>query len=215
MANKILLKRGDKSKLPALTQGEPAFVTDTRELYIGTGSGNVNIGGSMWYKGTDMSGTSATTGAYNYSACPLVKVGDTYLNTSNGNIYECTTAGSGTSAKWTYKGCLKGPQGESGSSDALPAGFKIRNLAEFDGFSCNSGEIRLSGAYPQVGSLYYFYNSYNFAVNFICDVDSLAWKSGGVAIQPGQLALVYFVKNPEYGNNYYDSTAGEARIMVL
>ena len=113
MANKIKLKRGLKSKLPTLEAGEPAFLTDTRELFVGTGSGNVNMGGSQWYTGTAMSGTSATTGAYSYSACPLVKLGDIYLNTSNGNVYQCTTAGSGTTAKWTYKGCLRGAPGSS------------------------------------------------------------------------------------------------------
>lgn len=46
MANKIKFKRGLKSKLPALEAGEPAFLTDTRELFVGTGSGNVNISGS-------------------------------------------------------------------------------------------------------------------------------------------------------------------------
>lgn len=45
MANKIKFKRGLKSKLPTLEAGEPAFLTDTRELLIGTGSGNVNISG--------------------------------------------------------------------------------------------------------------------------------------------------------------------------
>ena len=110
MANRIQLRRGIKSKLPTLTQGEPAYVTDTHELFIGTGNGNVNMGGSMWYKGTDMGGESTAANAYSYNACPLVKVGDTYLNTSNGNVYECTTAGSGTSAKWTYKGSIRGPQ---------------------------------------------------------------------------------------------------------
>ena len=119
MANRIQLRRGIKSKLPTLTQGEPAFVTDTRELFIGTGSGNVNIGGSMWYKGTDMSGTSTAVNTYSYNACPLVKVGDTYLNTSNGNVYECTTTGSGTGAKWTYKGNIKGASGKDATQDSV------------------------------------------------------------------------------------------------
>ena len=113
MANKIKFKRGLKSKLPTLEAGEPAFLTDTRELFVGTGSGNVNMGGSQWYTGTAMSGTITTTGYYSYSACPLVKLGDIYLNTSNGNVYQCTTAGSGTTAKWTYKGCLRGVPGSS------------------------------------------------------------------------------------------------------
>lgn len=118
MANKIQLRRGLKSKLPTLSSGEPAYTTDTRELYVGTGSGNVNMGGSLWYTGTAMSGTSSTTGAYSYSSCPIVKAGDMYLNSSNGNMYQCTTAGSGTSAKWTYKGCIKGATGATGATGA-------------------------------------------------------------------------------------------------
>ena len=115
MANRIQLKRGVKSKLPTLTQGEPAYTTDTHELYVGTGGGNVNMGGTHWYSGTDMTGASGT---YSYDACPLVKLGDMYLNTSNGNVYECTTAGSGATAKWTYRGCLKGAAGAQGATGA-------------------------------------------------------------------------------------------------
>lgn len=108
MANKIQLKRGIKSRLSTLSAGEPAFTTDTRELFVGTGSGNVNMSGNKWYNGTALSGTSTST-TYTYSACPLVKLGDMYINTTTGGIYECTTAGSGTSAKWTYRGSIKGP----------------------------------------------------------------------------------------------------------
>ena len=127
MANRIQLRRGIKSKLPTLTQGEPAYTTDTHELFVGTGSGNVNMGGSQWLTGTSISGTS---GACSYSGCPLVKLGDKYLNTSNGNVYECTTAGSGTSAQWTYKGCIKGAQGATGPQGPTgPAGAKGDNAS--------------------------------------------------------------------------------------
>lgn len=115
MANKIQQRRGLKSSIPTLSSGELGYTTDTRELFIGTGSGNVNVGGSHWYRGTAMSGTSTATNTYSYSACPQVKLDDIYLNTSNGNIYVCTTAGSGSSAKWTYQGCIKGPQGATGA----------------------------------------------------------------------------------------------------
>ena len=43
MANKIQLRRGIKANLPTLSVGEPAFCTDTKELYIGTSSGNVRM----------------------------------------------------------------------------------------------------------------------------------------------------------------------------
>lgn len=41
----ILLKRGTREDLPVLATGEPAFTTDTHELFIGTSSGiNKKIG---------------------------------------------------------------------------------------------------------------------------------------------------------------------------
>jgi hypothetical protein len=43
MANKIQFKRGNKSKLPILDSGEPGFVLDTEEFYIGKGDKNVKI----------------------------------------------------------------------------------------------------------------------------------------------------------------------------
>lgn len=44
MGNKIKFKRGSKSKLPErLAYGEPAFVSDEGELYIGTESGNIKL----------------------------------------------------------------------------------------------------------------------------------------------------------------------------
>ena len=115
MANRIQLRRGIKSKLPTLAVAEGGWCTDTHEFFIGTGSGNVNMGGSYWYKGTAMNGTTATTNNYSYADCPLVKVGDMYLNTSYGYVYECTTAGKGTSAKWTYRGSIRGAAGPSGA----------------------------------------------------------------------------------------------------
>ncbi len=60
--------------------------------------------GSQWRTGTLLSGTSSTTGAYYSASMPASLVGDMYLNTSYGYIYQCTTAGTGSAAKWTYKG---------------------------------------------------------------------------------------------------------------
>lgn len=117
MANRIQLRRGIKSKLPTLDVAEGGWCTDTYELFVGTGSGNVNMNGSKWYTGTDMSVASGSNNSY--STCPLVKLGDMYLNTSNGNVYECTTAGSGSSAKWTYKGSLKGDKGDRGANATI------------------------------------------------------------------------------------------------
>ncbi len=41
MANKIQFRRGLKANLPALSVAEPAFTTDTHDLYIGSSSGNI------------------------------------------------------------------------------------------------------------------------------------------------------------------------------
>ena len=40
----LQLKRGLASGIPTLAAGEPVWTTDTHELYVGTGSGNVLIG---------------------------------------------------------------------------------------------------------------------------------------------------------------------------
>ena len=43
MANKIQIKRGNKSNLPILDSGEFGYVKDLQEVYIGTGSTNIRI----------------------------------------------------------------------------------------------------------------------------------------------------------------------------
>lgn len=86
MANKIQIRRGLKKLLPILSFGEPAYTSDTSEFFVGTGKGNVNMNGSLWYTGTALSGTSENIN-YTYVDCPLVKVGDVYLNTDYGYIY--------------------------------------------------------------------------------------------------------------------------------
>lgn len=43
MSNKIQVKRGLRSKIPTLDIGEPALCTDTKEIYIGSGTGNIKI----------------------------------------------------------------------------------------------------------------------------------------------------------------------------
>lgn len=75
MANKIQFKRGLKANLPTLTEGEPGFCTDTKEVYIGSSAGNVGLvkktgdtmtgnlsvpsinGGTPWTSANDGSGS--------------------------------------------------------------------------------------------------------------------------------------------------------------
>lgn len=151
MANRIQLRRGIKSKLPTNgAVGEPYYTIDTHELFVSTGSGNVNMGGSQWYTGTALTGTGS---GYSYSSCPTVKVGDKYLNTSTGYFYECTTAGSGTTAKWAYKGSLKGATGAQGSTGA--AGANGTSAAWFTGTAMSgtgTKSVSVSGA--KAGDMY-------------------------------------------------------------
>lgn len=43
MAVKIQIKRGTKANLPTLAPGEWGLATDTREVFIGSGSGNIPV----------------------------------------------------------------------------------------------------------------------------------------------------------------------------
>lgn len=43
MVQKIKLRRGDKVNVPSLDQGEPAVTLDTKELVLGSPSGNFNV----------------------------------------------------------------------------------------------------------------------------------------------------------------------------
>lgn len=135
MANKIQIRRGLKKLLPILSFGEPAYTSDTSEFFVGTGKGNVNMNGSLWYTGTALSGTSENIN-YTYVDCPLVKVGDVYLNTDYGYIYQSTTAGSGEDVKWQYKGTIRGPQGIQGvkgdTGEQGPQGLKGNTGAKGD-----------------------------------------------------------------------------------
>lgn len=172
MANKIQIRRGLKSKLPTLSSGELAYTTDTRETFVGTGSGNVNMGGSHWYTGTAMSGTSTTTGYYSYSACPEVKLGDIYLNTTYGYVYECTTAGSGTTAKWTYKGSIRGATGAKGATGSTGAtgatgaagtrGSVWNSGTAMSGTSTTTGAYSYSGASNALVGDYYLNTTYGY-----------------------------------------------------
>lgn len=144
MPNKIQIRRGAKSAMPQGSAGEPLWASDTKELYMGTGSGNVNMSGSHWYRGTAMSGISTTANQYSYSACPEVKLDDIYMNTSNGNIYACTTAGKGTNAKWTYQGCIKGATGATGSDATVEVDSSLSRT------STNPVQNKVINAYIEV-----------------------------------------------------------------
>lgn len=47
MARKLQVKRGLTANLPTLSEGEFGFCTDTSALYIGSGSGNVQLANNL------------------------------------------------------------------------------------------------------------------------------------------------------------------------
>ncbi len=54
------------------------------------------------YKGTKITGTDATSKKFKKSGITKARVNDTYLNTSTGHVYKCTTAGNASTAEWRY-----------------------------------------------------------------------------------------------------------------
>ena len=45
MTKKIKIKRGLEAALPTLQEGEPGFTTDSKKLFVGSDTGNIEIGG--------------------------------------------------------------------------------------------------------------------------------------------------------------------------
>jgi hypothetical protein len=48
MSKIIQIKRGRKAGIPTLAQGELGYTTDTKELYIGTDTGNQSLGANYF-----------------------------------------------------------------------------------------------------------------------------------------------------------------------
>lgn len=84
--------------------------------------------GSLVYWGTAIIGTSTTATVFSSSGITSALVNDMYINTSNWNVYQCTTAGVASSAKWKYIGNIKGATGAQGTKgttgDTGPQGPK-------------------------------------------------------------------------------------------
>lgn len=80
--------------------------------------GETGTRGSQWYQGTGITGTSTTATAFPESGVAAALVNDNYLNTDTGATYVCTVAGNASTAKWAYKGSIKGVKGDTGATGA-------------------------------------------------------------------------------------------------
>lgn len=95
-------------------QGEKGATGATGPQGAKGDTGAAGTPGSKWYNGTGVTGTSTTGTVFSDSGVSSARVGDMYLNTSTGAVYECTTAGAASAAKWAYKGSIKGVTGSQG-----------------------------------------------------------------------------------------------------
>lgn len=90
----IQLRRGNEVDLPILESGEPAFTTDTKNLYIGTGTENVQISGDQTY--THIQSTPATVWTVQlpegFKKFPAVAITDSAGTLVNGGIQHISEA---------------------------------------------------------------------------------------------------------------------------
>ena len=104
------------AKIFAFSFGIPKGATGAKGA---TGNaGATGTRGSLWYSGTAITGTSTTGTIFSSSGIASALVNDKYLNTSTGNVYNCTTAGAASVAKWQYIGSIKGVKGDTGEKGA-------------------------------------------------------------------------------------------------
>ena len=101
--------KGDKGE-----QGLQGPVGATGPAGPAGAKGDTGQRGSLWYQGTAITGTSTTGTVFSGSGIDSALIGDKYLNTSNGNVYNCTLAGNASTAKWAYAGNIRGVQGAQG-----------------------------------------------------------------------------------------------------
>ena len=104
------------AKIFNFTFGIPRGATGEKGATGNTGATGTR--GSLWYSGTAITGTAAAGTIFSNSGITNALVNDKYLNTSTGNVYNCTTAGAASVAKWQYIGSIKGAKGDTGSTGA-------------------------------------------------------------------------------------------------
>lgn len=93
--------------------------------------------GSRISKGTAITGTSTTATIFSGTGITDALINDIYLNTSTGDMYQCTVAGTASVAKWVYVCNIKGatgatgPQGPTGATGAAGPQGAVGTAAGF------------------------------------------------------------------------------------
>ena len=115
---------GDNIITVTLTNGTTSTFT------VKNGSrGSTGNRGSQIYFGTKITGTSTTAAVFSSSGVSSALVNDMYINTSTWNIYQCTTAGAASAAKWKYIGNIKGATGAAGSNATVTVDSALSNTS--------------------------------------------------------------------------------------
>ena len=97
-------------------QGEPGNVGQTGAPGP---KGEPGDRGSRWTSGTAITGTNTEETIFADSGITDAAVDDYYLNTTTGNLYQCTASGAADTAKWVYIGNFKGPKGNDGPAGSI------------------------------------------------------------------------------------------------
>lgn len=90
-------------------------------------TGDIGQRGSRCTSGTSVTGTSTTGTIFASTGITDSLLHDFYINTSTGNLYECTVPGPADVAKWTYICNIKGPTGATGPAGPTGSISDINN----------------------------------------------------------------------------------------
>ena len=126
MAQTIRLKRGNKANLPLLAVGEPAICLDTKELFIGTSSGNQRFGDAVIFSnGVPETSPADDKGKFSYDEVNkdlYVAVGDVWKKVTVKTIDELTDG--------TTYGRVKKTDITNGSVNKVSDGTNTKTAAE-------------------------------------------------------------------------------------
>lgn len=158
---------------PTGPTGNPGNTGPTGPTGPGGGTGPTGPTGapgasSEWFTGTGITGTSTTATVFSGSGVSSATVGDMYLNTSNMNVYRCSTAGAASAAKWAYVCNIKGatggtgPTGPTGPTGAPGASSEWFTGTGITGTATSATTFSGSGvASATVGDMYLNTSTYN------------------------------------------------------
>lgn len=105
--------------------------------------------GSLWWYGTAITGGALVIDSIiPSSGITAAMSGDIYYNTDSCDIYQCTTSGGTTQAKWTYIGNIRGAKGDKGDS------FKIYHGTAITGTSVEPTSYQTGIIHAKVDELY-------------------------------------------------------------